>query len=63
MGLNETFRALFEEYHEVEHEVRRSEEGVENTSDKYLEERKKRKLLLKDKLYRMILDAERAART
>ncbi len=48
------FAKLFDEYHEVDHEVHRIETGVENTSDEYLEERKKRRLYLKDELYRMI---------
>ncbi len=48
------FARLFDEYHEVDHEVHRIETGVENTSDEYLDERKKRRLYLKDELYRMI---------
>jgi uncharacterized protein YdcH (DUF465 family) len=48
------FARLFDEYHEIDHEVHRIETGVENTSDEYLEERKKRRLYLKDELYRMI---------
>jgi len=48
------FARLFDEYHEVDHEVHRIETGVETTSDDYLEERKKRRLYLKDELYRMI---------
>lgn len=48
------FARLFDEYHEVEHEVRRIEEGVENTSDEYLEERKKVRLSLKDELLAII---------
>ena len=51
------FARLFDEYHEVDHEVHRIETGVENTSDDYLEERKKRRLYLKDELYRMIKEA------
>ena len=51
---NNHFARLFEEYHEVDHEVHRIETGVENTSDDYLEERKKVRLHLKDELYRMI---------
>jgi len=51
---NNHFSRLFEEYHEIDHEVHRIETGVENTSDEYLEERKKRRLYLKDELYRMI---------
>lgn len=48
------FARLFDEYHEIDHEVHRIETGVENTSDEYLDERKKRRLYLKDELYRMI---------
>jgi len=48
------FAKLFDEYHDVDHEVHRIETQVENTSDEYLDERKKRRLYLKDELYRMI---------
>ena len=48
------FARLFNEYHEVDHEVHRIETGAENTSDDYLEERKKVRLNLKDELYRML---------
>ena len=51
---NQHFARLFDEYHDVEHEVRRIEEGVESTSDHYLEDRKKQRLHLKDELYKMI---------
>jgi len=51
---NNYFAKLFDEYHDVDHEVHRIETGVENTSDEYLEERKKLRLHLKDELYRMI---------
>jgi uncharacterized protein YdcH (DUF465 family) len=51
---NHHFARLFDEYHEVDHEVRRIEEGVENTSDEYLEDRKKARLHLKDQLYDML---------
>ena len=51
------FARLFDEYHELDHEVHRIETGVENTSDDYLEERKKTRLHLKDELYRMIREA------
>ena len=51
---NSHFAKLFEEYHEVDHEVHRIETGIENTSDEYLEGRKKLRLYLKDELYRMI---------
>ncbi|MDJ0777344.1 MAG: YdcH family protein [Gammaproteobacteria bacterium] len=54
---NNHFARLFDEYHDLDHEIHRIETGVENTSDDYLEERKKRRLFLKDELYRMIRDA------
>jgi uncharacterized protein YdcH (DUF465 family) len=54
---NNHFARLFDKYHEVDHEVHRIETGVENTSDDYLEERKKARLQLKDELYRMIQQA------
>jgi hypothetical protein len=54
---NHHFARLFDEYHEVDHEVHRIETGVETTSDEYLEERKKIRLHLKDELYRMIQEA------
>lgn len=51
---NNHFARLFDEYHDVNHEVRRIESGVEPTSDEYLEDRKKQRLLLKDELYKML---------
>jgi uncharacterized protein YdcH (DUF465 family) len=51
---NNHFAALFEQYHEVEHEVRRIEENIETTSDEYLEEQKKKRLHLKDQLFAML---------
>ena len=51
------FAQLFEEYHEIDHEVHRIETGVENTSDEYLEGRKKQRLHLKDELFQLIKDA------
>ena len=51
---NNHFARLFEEYHEIDHEVHRIETGVETTSDDYLEEKKKERLHLKDELLKMI---------
>lgn len=48
------FARLFEEYHKVDHEIRRIEEGFEPTADEYLEERKKIRLQLKDELLAML---------
>lgn len=51
---NNHFARLFEQYHEVDHEVHRIETGVETPSDDYLEERKKLRLHLKDELLNII---------
>jgi len=55
---NAHFARLFGDYHEVEHEVRRIEEGVEVRADHYVEDLKKKRLLLKDQLYHMLLQAD-----
>ena len=55
---NSHFSRLFDKYHEVDHEVHRIETGVENTSDEYLEEKKKLRLHLKDELFQLIKNAE-----
>lgn len=52
--IDQHFSRLFDEYHEVDHEVHRIETGIENTSDEYLDERKRQRLHLKDELYSMI---------
>ncbi|MCS4505960.1 hypothetical protein KBTX_00607 [wastewater metagenome] len=52
------FARLFDEYHEVDHEVRRIEEGNETPSDDYVEDRKKRRVQLKDELYAMLSDGQ-----
>ncbi len=51
---NNYFSRLFDDYHEVDHEKHHIETGIENTSDDYLEERKKQRLRLKDELYSII---------
>ena len=51
---NTHFSKLFDEYHDVEHEVHRIEQGVETTSDDYLEEMKKKRLALKDQLFEIL---------
>ena len=57
---NQHFARLFDEYHEVDHEVHRIESGAENTSDEYLETKKKERLSLKDQLFVMIKEYESA---
>jgi len=56
---NAHFSKLFKEYHEVNQEVVRIEQGVENTSDTYLEQLKLKRLNLKDNLF-IMLKAEKA---
>ncbi len=51
---NQHFAKLFEEYHDMDHEVRRIEMDIEVRSDEYLEDKKKQRLLLKDQLYAII---------
>ena len=51
---NSHFARLFDEYHEVDHEVRRIEQGVETPDDDYVEEMKKKRLALKDELFAML---------
>ncbi|MCO4798835.1 MAG: YdcH family protein [Colwelliaceae bacterium] len=52
------FSRLFKEYHELDHEVHRIEQGVENTSDEYLETQKRHRLNLKDQLFVMLKRAQ-----
>lgn len=51
------FARLFEQYHDLDHEIRRIEEGVETPADDYVEECKKRRLNLKDQLLEMLKEA------
>ncbi len=51
---DERFAQMFEEYHELDHEIHRIEENIETTSDEYLEERKKKRLFLKDEMLAML---------
>lgn len=48
------FARLFEEYHDIDKQIVRVEQGIEARSDAALEELKKRRVLLKDQLYRML---------
>jgi len=58
---NTHFAKLFDEYHDIEHEVHRYETGAENTSDDHLENLKKQRLHLKDQSSAMIRDYESSA--
>jgi uncharacterized protein YdcH (DUF465 family) len=48
---NVHFRKLFDEYHEIEHQIRRINSGSEIANDKFLHELKARLLFMKDEIY------------
>ena len=48
------FARLFDEYHELDHELHRIEQGIETPADDYTEELKKRRLALKDALFQRL---------
>ena len=51
---NHHFARLFDDYHNVDREVRRMEQSVETVSDDTLEQLKKQRLSLKDELLAML---------
>jgi uncharacterized protein YdcH (DUF465 family) len=51
---NPHFHKLMSDYDLVEHEVRNIENAGQNTSDDYLEELRKKRLNLKDQLYKLL---------
>lgn len=51
---NAHFARLFEQYHEVDHAVRRMDDNTEPACDERMEALKRRRLHLKDELYAMI---------
>ncbi len=51
---NHHFRKLFDEYHEVTHEVHRIEQGAEATTDEVLNGLRLKRVHLKDELYRQL---------
>jgi uncharacterized protein YdcH (DUF465 family) len=48
------FSRLYEEYREVDQEIYRIEQQIENPSDTYTEDLKKKRVHLKDQLYAML---------
>ncbi len=54
---NAHFAKLFDKYHDIDHQVKRIEEGIETPSDDFTEELKKERLHLKDELFNMIQSA------
>ena len=51
---NNHFAKIFSNYHDVDHEIHRIEEGIETPADEYIEELKKKRLQMKDELFAMI---------
>lgn len=51
---NRHFAKLFVEYDEIDHQVRRTEAEIEVHADDFLEELKKKRLALKDELFRIL---------
>lgn len=51
---NPHFRELFDEYHELEHEIHRINTGVEIATDEYAHSLKAKLLFMKDELYAML---------
>ena len=57
IGNNAHFKKLYGEYNDVDNNIYRIEEGIENTDDAYLETLKKKRLSLKDELLSIIKKA------
>lgn len=54
---NRHFAKLSDQYHDLDNEIIRIEEGIESTADEYLEGLKKQRLKLKDELFAMLKSA------
>jgi len=54
---DEHFRSLFDEYHELTRSIEKMEDEVTPVSTRTEEEAKKRRLHLKDELYRLLVAA------
>lgn len=48
------FRKLFDEYHDIDHEIRGIENNGLNTSDEYLDKKRTHRVYLKDELYKIL---------
>ncbi|MBY6188251.1 DUF465 domain-containing protein [Marinobacter hydrocarbonoclasticus] len=51
---DDTFHTLYNQYHELDREIRRIEEGLDAAADETLEGLKKQRLQLKDDLFQRI---------
>ncbi|MEN8185145.1 MAG: DUF465 domain-containing protein [Myxococcota bacterium] len=54
---NPEFRALFDEYHDLDKQIYRIEQDIEPVSDDFWAELKRRRLYLKDRLLQMMHEA------
>lgn len=52
------FQRLFKEYDDLDHELKRIEQGIETPEDNVVEELKKQRLHLKDQLFVMLKNAK-----
>ncbi len=52
---NQHFARLFSQYNDLDEQVRKIEEGFENTSDEFIEGLKKQRLQLKDELFNILI--------
>jgi len=53
---NQHFKKMFDEYHQLDDQIYRIEDGSEITSDEYLNELRLKRVHLKDKLYKQLLN-------
>ncbi len=58
---NNHFARLYDDYDELNKEILRIEKEITPTSDEYLEELKKKRLMIKDEILEMIRQQEEAA--
>lgn len=54
------FAKLFDEYHETSSEIHHIEENNGGVADEYLDSLKKRRVHLKDQLFKYVVDTEKA---
>ncbi|MGO8764914.1 MAG: YdcH family protein [Limisphaerales bacterium] len=55
---NEKFRVMFEQYHLIDDEICRIEEGIEYATDQQIDELKFKRAKLKDALYTAVQKSE-----
>lgn len=49
------FAKMFKDYDELDHELRRIQQEIETPSDEVVEELKKKRLYLKDQMFKMLI--------